>query len=432
MELYTNLNEVLRQHFGRLVTHDGERDLYEVFGYPDKVSIKKFRHAYKRGGIAQRIVEAYPKSCWADLPRINNEEDAQERNAWEMSADALLEELDFWKHVKRLDMMTQLGRYALLYIGFSDVTDKQVLNKPVPSGVKPKFLKVLAEDVASVDKLEKDPTKKRFGMPLTYNVNMENETQQSVHHTRVIHVAERKLDDDIYGTPVLESIWNYLIDLQKVIGSSAEIFWLNGRGGLSLEADADTEIKDPEKLKNEVDKFQHNLTRVIKTQGVDVKPIVSNVPSPKDNVETLFQAIAATTGIPTRILSGSERGELASSQDEKNWNDRVDERRKDFCESDILNPFVRKMIEVGALEDDGFQWEWSELDNVSAKDQSEIAKNKAAALAGYANSPEADSIVGNRQFVEDVLNLEYREDELAEPLGDEESNMDDIDNERPD
>ena len=50
-----------------------------------------------------------------------------------------------------------------------------------------------------------------------------------VHASRVIHVAEDILDDEVYGIPRLEPLYNYLDDLLKVVGGSAEMFWLDAK-----------------------------------------------------------------------------------------------------------------------------------------------------------------------------------------------------------
>ena len=93
-------------------------------------------------------------------------------------------------------------------------------------------------------------------MPLIYNLNaggyggtnsttasqiMKRETIQ-VHYTRVIHVAEGLLENDVLGTPRLEPIVNRLIDLEKIVGGGSEIFFLNARGGIHMNQQPETKL----------------------------------------------------------------------------------------------------------------------------------------------------------------------------------------------
>jgi methionyl-tRNA formyltransferase len=58
------------------------------------------------------------------------------------------------------------------------------------------------------------------------------------------------------------------------------------------------------------------MERYIKTQGIDIQSLSSPVANPADHVAVQLQFISGITRIPLRILTGSERGELASVQDE--------------------------------------------------------------------------------------------------------------------
>jgi hypothetical protein len=51
--------------------------------------------------------------------------------------------------------------------------------------------------------------------------------------------------------------------------------------------------------------------------------------------------ISAGTGIPQRVLMGSEQGKLAAKQDRANWDNRVTDRQTDFAGPLVLRPFVR-------------------------------------------------------------------------------------------
>lgn len=424
-EFVSGLISTLRLGFRKGLTHLGKRDLYEIFGYPQNVTYELNYIKYQRGDIAARIVEAYPDACWSSPPILQNDKESSERNSWEQEVDELFDSISLFDNIRQADMLAQIGRYSILFIGYVDgQTD---LTQPVTRASSVAYVKAFSEKTAKIKQKVADPTDPRFGLPEIYDIYVEDNKTIPVHYTRVIHILERNLDDSIYGCSILERIYNRLEDWEKVIGSSAEIWWLNSRGGFSLEADSDADLgsdDEKEELKKQVEAYQHNLTRMIRTKGLSVKPLVQEVDSPKDNVSVIISAISGATGIPQRILVGSERGELASSQDEKNWVKRIEERRIKFCEPVILNKIVDSFIAYGVLSKiDMYEWEWSNLVNIDEKTRSETAKNKASAIATYANSPEADWIVSPRQFVEEVLGLEYKEDELAEIIAKEQKEM---------
>jgi len=434
MNFITNLLDAARMSFGIGVTHNGARDTWSIFGYPDKVTIKDFRGKYNRGDLATRIVDAYPNACWSSPPLIVEDAQEQDRTDWETNVDTLLDNLNFWKNIRKLDKLVNLGKYAVLYIGFADGKD---LKEPVTKGAKPIFLKPLAEDIAIIKTYVTDNQNKRFGLPETYELTLsvendtKNEIKRIVHWTRVIHVAERTLDNDYSGQSILEPIWNKMIDLEKVAGGSAEVWWLNSRGGLALEAEADADLgttEDKEALKKEIDNYQHNLSRTMRTKGFTIKPINQKIDSPKDHFDIIISLISGTCAIPKRILLGNEAGELASSQDETNWNKQITDRQNNFCETEIIDKFIDYMIDLNVIttlpNKKTYTWEWPPLSSVSPKDKAETASKLAGAIAAYANSPTAETVIPPKQFVEDVLEMEYREAEIDEIIAKENAEID--------
>ena len=98
-----------------------------------------------------------------------------------------------------------------------------------------------------------------------------------------------------------------------------------------------------------MDSYLHGFQRYLRLQGIDIQELKPQLADPSNHFAVLINMISIATGIPKRILLGSERGELASSQDEKNWADQIDSRRKDHCEPMILRPLIDSLIGVGVL-----------------------------------------------------------------------------------
>lgn len=425
-DLQINIEEaaaMARMAYLHGVTHEGARDLNAVFGYKEAINYEHFYAKARRQDVAGRIVTAYPDATWSSPPSFVEDESTAEQTALEKKVHDEFDRLGLWDKVRRADILAQKGRYSIIYFGMSDGFDPE---EPLEGNHKINFLSVFGEKHARIKKFDKDITSERFGKPELYEVTVnvdDNSDTHVVHHSRVVHICERNLESEIYGQSILELVYDRLDDLNKVIGGAAETFWLNARGGLHVNADKDVEIPDPEKTKEAIDSFVNQMSRVLRTKGMDAKMLNATVASPKDHADSILQLISGATGIPKRILVGSEQGELASSQDQGNWSTRIDERRHNHCEPRILRPIVDKMQEIGFSIPEDYSWEWPPLSQMSEKDKADISKSQAQAIATYSNAPEADSLITPRQFVEDVLHLEYREDELDEIAAEEELEM---------
>jgi len=163
---------------------------------------------------------------------------------------------------------------------------------------------------------------------------------------------------------------------------------------------------DAQDFEDEIEEYLHGLKRYMKMQGINVKSLAPQVADPTNHVQVQVSMIGASKGIPVRILMGSERGELASSQDEKAWNDTADVRRKDQVEPWVIRPFIDKMVEHGLLSDPGeYDVVWEDLQLPSEKEKAEVAKIVTEALAKYASTPGLDIIFPPELFLELVMGM---------------------------
>ncbi len=185
----------------------------------------------------------------------------------------------------------------------------------------------------------------------------------------------------------MAKVYNLLDDLMKIAGGAPEAFWMNARAGLQADIDMEMELDDEDAtaLADEIEEYQHQLRRIIKTRGVDLKPLGTEVASPKDQFNMLISLLSGTTGIPQRILIGSEAGQLASEQDRANWAERIEERRVLFAEPYILDPLIRRFMEVGLLpEIDDYEYEWPEAFKVSPLESAQTMASQARAIGNMA------------------------------------------------
>jgi len=103
------------------------------------------------------------------------------------------------------------------------------------------------------------------------------------------------------------------------------------------------------------------MQRYAVLKGLDVNNLGTQTVNIEQIYNTLKTDFAGTVGIPQRILFGSERGELASSQDKEEWNAETDTRRTNFAEPDVLDPFIDWCIEMGVLpapQNKEWSYEW--------------------------------------------------------------------------
>jgi hypothetical protein len=213
------------------------------------------------------------------------------------------------------------------------------------------------------------------------------------------------------------------MDLEKLTGGSAEMFWRGARPGYQGKVDPEYMLTDAQRdtLQTQVDEFEHNLRRILINEGIDLQGLAQQVSDPDNHVDIQMQMISAVTGIPKRILTGSERGELASTQDRENWFSYIGQRREEFAEASIIRPFVDKCVECKILPEaeEDYSIQWTPLFEESDKDKAEVGRIRATALKEYATNPTAEMIVPSEAFYRYFLGLEDDQIELIKEMQDQ-------------
>lgn len=346
---------------------EGARDLYKAFGYNRAPRTESFLFKYLRQDIAKRIIDAPVRATWGDPPVIDA--DPEFLAAWQN----LLARQRVWHKIMSLDKLVGLGAYGIMVIGFDDGGK---LDSPLtaPSPNKPRnvlYLQPYMQRSCRIISVDTNPNSARFGLPTMYRIDprkldiaqsMADTSAQiisptasqqafNVHFSRVLHVADNTLENDVFGSSRLECVYNLLDDLLKVVGGSAETFWMTANRGLQVDVDKEMNLEkdDAANLQAEMDEFQHNLRRIVRTRGVKINNIGSDMADPSANVKAIISLISAACGIPQRVLLGSELGELASQQDRANWAVRVSERQEDYAEPVILIPLILMLVAAGVL-----------------------------------------------------------------------------------
>ncbi len=355
----------------------GKRDLYDVFGYKKQLTTDDFLGKYIRQDICARIIDAPPDATWSNPPELEAEEALV--NAW----DTMVKVHDIFGTLNRVDRLARLNHFSVLLLG---VNDKELL-----------WMRAVGSRQVDSIKFNNNQRDPRFGQPMSYKIRFDDPALKSISsgsvtveglkdivvpHERAIHIVEKPLEDNVTGIPIIEKVYNLLDDLLKVGGGTSEMYWLSARAGLQADIDPEMDLDpgDAALLSEEIEEYQHQLRRVIRTRGVTLKDLGSETPSPKDIFDMLLGLISGTTGIPKRILLGSEAGELASAQDRANWAERIDERRSLFCEPRVLNPLVLRFQTLGLLPEGEFEWEWKSAFLQNPLEEGQTMAQKARAI----------------------------------------------------
>lgn len=406
--------------------YDGARDIYKALGYKKKLEFKDFYSRYERQEIAKAIINRPVKSTWQGPLELIESSKAQD-TTFEKEWTKLNRKLGLKTILSRADRLTGIGRYGVLFLGLDDGrTNKDFVN-PVKAGTRVlKYVKAFSEDSARIGKLENNPGNERYGKPLIYNFQVDDANgsplEVKVHYTRVIHILDNPLESDVFGTPRLEPVYNRLEDLEKLMGGSAEMFWRNARPGFEGKVEKDFQMTEQMKqeLVDHLDEYEHDLRRFLINEGVDINPLTQEVADPEAHFKIQISGISAETGIPQRVLMGSERGELASTQDTSEWKDYIQARREDHAEPNILRPFVDRLISYKILPDpsEDYTVKWSDLYAMSEKERVEVGKARANALREYTYNPIAQGIIPPPIFYEFFLGFTAEQITLTNAMRD--------------
>lgn len=437
----------------------GNRDIDGEAGYPTAISIQDYRDFYERGDIAARVVDIEPMECWKEYPEVYETEEERE-TPFESDLDKVIAETNLYSYLAKVDRASGIGGFGVLFIGFDDgaAWDKPVpgfnIHGPdsAPGNAKVLYYRVFDEGSVSVASYETDTKNPRYGLPLYYTLSFTSHiptnasgeappaVSRKVHWSRVIHVADNTLTDELYGAPRMKNVFNRLMDIRKILAGSAEMFWKGGFPGLSFEVDPNAgEFSEEERraFKKEVQNYANGLDRYLTTVGVSVKPLNIQISNPDSHLKAALQIIATTKGVPMRLLMGTEQGSLASTQDAQTWAERVAMRRDMYVTPHIIRPVVDRLIQVGAVRPpappeapstentpektpksvrrskgiqgkDNYSVKWVPLAVLSETERAEVGKALTEALSRYATAG-AEALIPLPEFLGKFLGFSYQQ-----------------------
>lgn len=352
LSMRSRLQKILR-------TFNGRRDVSDTLGYKDVLDVSDFRARFERNEIAQGLILRRTLATWRGFEVVEDEDEDIE-TAFEAAFKEADERLSIWPTLFRADTLSLIGEYSVILLGGPGEMQEPLVRVSRPEELA--YFRAYAQDDAPVQAYDIDEHSPRYGKPEYYQLNRRVRTNagainavnvaKRVHFTRVVHVAELLLDDDVFAIPKLRAVWNRLDDLEKVVGGGSEAFWKRADQGRLFNLDKDVEFANPadeEKLAQQIREYEHDGRREILARGMEVSSLGSDVADFASQVSSIVGLICAGDGTPQRVLLGSEQGKLAAKQDAANWDNQITDRQNTYAGPVLARALINRMIEIGAL-----------------------------------------------------------------------------------
>lgn len=411
----------------------GARNVYEAAGYPelDDIPYIRYEGKYYREGVGTRVVEIPVTYTWKTPPEVRDtavdEEPSDFVKAWasltsiEEIGDDLDDPVTLWSYIVQADILAGIGRYGGLLVGINDGLPLDQPLQKANSGRELLYLTPLSESDMQIKVWGTDSEDRRYGLPVMYGVDL-NDTagMRDVHWTRVVHIAERGL---VYGRPRMERVFNYLEDLLKITAGSGESAWKLMWKGIVISAREGYRMPDDgSELTDKAYEYIHDLTRVLEVDGADVQVQGGEIVDPSSVIRILIALVSAATSIPQRLLLGSERGELASTQDETNWLDVIQTRRETFAEPIILRRLINRLIYGGVLpmpRDRRYTIQWPNPFSLTRLEQADVNLKRAQTISALV--PGAADLLLDTDEIRVLAGFDPRQSDSNLGVGDEDT-----------
>ncbi|MDR0392075.1 MAG: DUF1073 domain-containing protein [Planctomycetaceae bacterium] len=393
---------------GEVNTSTLNRDLDAQFGYPEVINKMMYEKLFDRNAIANRVISLYPAECWLNSPKIYDQE-IPSHSEFEEAVEKVFTKNYCFGFLKRIDQLSGIGNYGVLLLG---VSDGRQLHEPIdgieedsPEELKQGeyrllYLRAFSHGQVEISATEYRTGNSRYGQPTMYRIQFNANDHDleggdidmrtlDVHWTRILHVADNRKTSEIFGMPRLQVVYNHVIDIKKILGSSGEMFYKGAYPGYAIEAvdDVTSGVQlDLESMKRQMELYENQLQRWIGLTNAHVNSLSPQAQSPKDHISAQLEQITIALACPMRIFMGSERGELASTQDAEAWNNRLMDRMRNYLSPFLVEPFVMRLIQIGALpvpRNSMFKVEWDDLNTQTESEKADVAGKWLGNISTY-------------------------------------------------
>lgn len=376
---------------------EAKHNHYRDFGFPVDLTFDQFYGIYRRNGMATAAVDKTILKTWQDNPflqeRQRDDGDDIKETRLEREIRQRFDDLRFWTILAEADRRSLVGCYAGVILRFAD---GKTFDQPVDwvNGGLNGLVEIVPawEGQLTVSDWDMDETSVTYGKPKSYQFNeaqVENRTGQgrafNLHPDRVIVWSK---DGTVYGRSLLESGYNDLLTMEKIVGAGGEGFWKNAKSAPVFEVDKEARIADmaaamgiepseiADRMNEQVEDWQKGFDRLLMIQGMQAKTLGVTLPDPEHFYGIALQSFAASIACPTKILVGMQTGERASSEDAEEWAQTNMSRRNGIVRPCIMD-LVNRLERVGILPEKDWHLDWSDLTESSMGEKVDRANKMA-------------------------------------------------------
>lgn len=391
----------LETMFPRFFMGSAKHDHFRDFGWPDQLTFAQLYRMYRRNGLAFSGVDKTVLKTWQDNPEVWEHEDPAESDL-EADIRQRFADLRIWQIFAEADRRSMVGKYAAVILRFRDNLGFDQPVGRVPGGLEGLAGAIPAwEGQLTVAEFDTDPNSETYGEPLFYQFDEaavgENKSARHlrIHPDRILIWSD---DGTINCQSALEPGYNDLLDAEKVKGAGGEGFWKTSRGAPLIEAREGVDAKEIaqmmgggsspsefiDKINEQIDNFQSGFDKGLMLGGMTAKPMQISLPIPEHFFAAPVQGFAASLHIPVKILTGSQTGERASTEDAREWAQTIKARRT-TRNLPLVREFVNRLERFGILPEKDWHIEWQDPTEANADEKMGRAKDMSEINAKHPN-----------------------------------------------
>jgi len=347
-----------RRQVQKILASSGEAEsLGDALGYTfTTLEADECYRLYHTNPVAGAVVDKHSYSVWAELPSVVEDSEINERDvtATELTA--------FEQQIYELLTANDALNICLLADIMARIEGKAYIKYDASAEDGAKFTAVQGRIV----------TKNADG---SYTIAVEGGSPIKAAAEDMLLVTSGIFPDGDTYISIYQRIYNQLVDLTKVVGGAAEMFWLGGYQGVVFNVADDAVMTEESKqaMQTQIDDYLNRLHRAIRTKGVNVETLSSSIGDPTASYTAILKLISAATNIPERILFGSENGQNAGEQDLKNFSTYISSLQ-------VQSEYILRWIIEKLLPGNRYYFKWQSYYKESDTDKIAIAKARIEAL----------------------------------------------------
>jgi len=210
-------------------------------------------------------------------------------------------------------------------------------------------------------------------------------------------------------------VYDNVLDIRKIRGSSAEMFYKGAFPGIAVEAVDDVTggaQLDLEGMRKSIELYENSLQRWFGLTNARANVLSSQVQSPADHLRINLEEICIAKGCPLRIFMGSESAHLASDQDASAWNNRIMERQQNYLTPYLVRPFLTRLVQIGALpepQNGVFRIDWQDLNTMTEGEKYAVARERLGLMQTYATTPELKKMITAKEMMQIFVGMSEEE-----------------------